>query len=48
MLEEGIYITVFDLSERCRTQAGKLGCFWFGLGVYFHVGSAQWNLTARP
>ena len=48
MLKEGIYIAVFDLSERRRIQVGRLGCFWFEPGVYFYVGSAHWNLTARP
>jgi len=47
MLKEGIYIAVFDLSERSRIQVGKLGCFWFEPGVYFYVGSAQQNLSAR-
>ena len=47
MLKEGIYIAVFDLSERRRIQVGKLGCFWFEPGLYLYVGSAQQNLPAR-
>ncbi|MHC4519036.1 MAG: GIY-YIG nuclease family protein [Planctomycetota bacterium] len=47
MLQSGTYIAVFDLPERRRIQVGKLGCFWFRLGVYLYVGSAQRNLAAR-
>ena len=47
MLKEGIYIAVFDLSERHRIHVGKLGCSWFEPGLYLYVGSAQRNLPAR-
>ena len=47
MLKEGIYIAVFNLSERHRIQVARLGCFWFEPGLYLYVGSAQRNLSAR-
>ncbi len=47
MLKEGLYVAVFDLSARCRIQVGILGGFWFELGLYLYVGSAQQNLSAR-
>jgi len=47
MFENGTYIAVFVLSRRHRVQVGRLGCFWFEPGLYFYVGSAQRNLSAR-
>jgi len=47
MLESGIYIAVFDLTERCQIQVGKLGCFWFDAGFYLYAGSAQRTLRTR-
>ena len=47
MEDSGVYIAVFEVSERRRIQIGKLGSFWFEPGLYFYVGSAQRNLSAR-
>jgi len=47
MIQGGTYIAVFGLPARRWIQVGKLGCFWFEPGVYFYVGSAQRNLSAR-
>ena len=43
----GVYIAVFYLSNDRRIHIGRLGCFHFHRGVYFYVGSAQRNLSAR-
>ena len=46
-MDSGVYIAVFRLSTWHRISVGRLGTFWFQPGVYFYVGSAQRNLTAR-
>jgi sugar fermentation stimulation protein A len=46
-MNTGTYIAVFDLPRQRRIQVGRLGTFWFRPGVYFYVGSAQRNLSAR-
>ena len=43
----GVYIAVFDLPEARHISVGKLGRILFRRGVYFYVGSAQRNLSAR-
>ena len=47
MIEGGTYIAVFVLPQACRIEVGRLGCFWLEPGLYFYVGSAQRNLSAR-
>ena len=47
MIESGTYIAVFRLAGWRRIRVGKLGSFDFRGGVYFYVGSAQRNLSAR-
>jgi sugar fermentation stimulation protein A len=47
VVDGGVYIAIFQLSTRRRISVGRLGTFWFQPGVYFYVGSAQRNLTAR-
>ena len=42
-----MYIAVFYLPRARRLSVGKLGRFLFRQGIYFYVGSAQRNLTAR-
>ena len=42
-----MYIAVFYLPKSRHISVGKLGRFLFRQGVYFYVGSAQRNLTAR-
>jgi len=46
-VQAGTYIAVFRLAQRRRIRVGRLGCFSFKPGVYFYVGSAQRNLSAR-
>lgn len=46
-MQGGTYIAVFRLPGLRRIQVGRLGCFWFQPGLYFYVGSAQRNLSAR-
>jgi sugar fermentation stimulation protein A len=46
-LFSGVYIAVFYLPKDRTIQIGRLGRFCFYHGVYFYVGSAQRNLTAR-
>ena len=46
-LDGGVYIAVFYLAEPRHVSVGKLGRFQFRRGVYFYVGSAQRNLSAR-
>jgi sugar fermentation stimulation protein A len=46
-MQGGTYIAVFRLVKLRRICAGRLGCFSFKPGVYFYVGSAQRNLSAR-
>ncbi|MFC1762835.1 DUF123 domain-containing protein [Planctomycetota bacterium] len=47
MKDQGVYIAVFLLLKEQRITVGKLGCFCFKAGIYFYVGSAQRNLSAR-
>lgn len=42
-----MYIAVFYLAKARRISVGKLGRFVFRQGIYFYVGSAQRNLSAR-
>jgi len=46
-LDAGVYIAVFYMPEDQTIQIGRLGTFRFHPGVYFYVGSAQRNLSAR-
>jgi sugar fermentation stimulation protein A len=46
-LDSGVYIAVFYLGKARHISAGKLGRVLFRRGVYFYVGSAQRNLSAR-
>ena len=43
----GVYIAVFYLPKRQHIGVGRLGRLCFRQGVYFYVGSAQRNLSAR-
>lgn len=42
-----MYIAVFHLARDRHIAVGKLGRFLFREGIYFYVGSAQRNLSAR-
>jgi len=46
-MDGGVYIAVFLLARGRRIRVGSLGRFEFPAGVYFYVGSAQRNLSAR-
>ena len=46
-MDSGVYIAVFYLPKTQKIRVGKLGQFSFRQGVYFYVGSAQRNLSAR-
>jgi sugar fermentation stimulation protein A len=46
-LEAGVYIAVFYMPKGRTIQIGRLGRFHFRRGLYFYVGSAQRNLSAR-
>jgi len=46
-LDAGVYIAVFYMPKDRKIQIGRLGRFCFRQGVYFYVGSAQRNLSAR-
>ena len=46
-MESGIYIAIFYLPVDKTIQIGRLGKFHFHKGIYFYVGSAQRNLSAR-
>jgi sugar fermentation stimulation protein A len=46
-LDSGVYIAVFYLPQARHIAVGKLGRFLFRQGIYFYVGSAQRNLSAR-
>jgi sugar fermentation stimulation protein A len=46
-LDSGLYIAVFYLPRARNVCVGKLGQFHFKKGVYFYMGSAQRNLSAR-
>ena len=42
-----MYIAVFHLPRDQNICVGKLGRFLFRQGIYFYIGSAQRNLSAR-
>ena len=46
-MESGVYIAVFYMPGSNTIRIGQLGRFCFRPGVYFYVGSAQRNLSAR-
>jgi len=46
-LDAGVYIVIFYMPKDRTIQIGRLGRFRFRQGVYFYVGSAQRNLSAR-
>jgi len=46
-LDAGLYIAVFELPKATRITVGRLGRFEFPAGLWFYVGSAQRNLSAR-
>ena len=46
-LDAGVYIAVFYMPKDRTIQIGRFGRFRFRQGVYFYVGSAQRNLSAR-
>jgi sugar fermentation stimulation protein A len=43
----GVYIAIFHLRKARQINVGRLGQFRFRKGLYFYVGSAQRNLSAR-
>lgn len=43
----GVYIALFYMPKDRPIQIGRLGRFHFRQGIYFYVGSAQRNLSAR-
>jgi sugar fermentation stimulation protein A len=47
ILDSGLYIAVFYLPRVQKVRVGKLGQFHLKKGVYFYVGSAQRNRSAR-
>lgn len=46
-LDAGVYIAVFYMPKDRKIQIGRFGRFRLRQGVYFYVGSAQRNLSAR-
>jgi sugar fermentation stimulation protein A len=46
-LDAGVYIAVFYMPKGRPIQIGRFGRFCFCQGLYFYVGSAQRNLSAR-
>ncbi len=46
-MDSGLYIAVFYLPIEQRITIGRRGRYRFRPGVYFYVGSAQKNLSAR-
>jgi len=46
-MDQGVYIAVFRLDTPRAIRVGRLGPFRFAAGLYFYVGSAQRNLSAR-
>ena len=42
-----VYIAIFHLRKAWQINVGRLGQFRFRKGLYFYVGSAQRNLSAR-
>jgi len=47
IMDKGLYIAVFYLGKTQHICIGKLGEVRFRQGMYFYVGSAQRNLSAR-
>ncbi|MBN2375563.1 MAG: GIY-YIG nuclease family protein [Sedimentisphaerales bacterium] len=47
IMDGTLYIAVFHLRRRQSIIVGKLDKFDFRAGMYFYVGSAQRNLSAR-
>ena len=45
--DSGLYIAVFRLAAPRRIAVGSLGTHRFRPGLYFYVGTAQRNLSAR-
>jgi len=45
--DSGVYIAVFYLDKARHICVGALGRISFRRGIYFYVGSAQRNLSAR-
>lgn len=46
-MDSGVYILVFYLPKSQKIDVGRIGLSQFQQGVYFYVGSAQRNLSAR-
>ena len=46
-MNAGVYIAVFYMPTDRSIQVGRFGRFSFRQGIYFYVGSAQRNLSAR-
>jgi len=46
-LDTGVYIAVLYVPEEQVIYVGRLGRFHFRQGMYFYVGSAQQNMSAR-
>jgi len=46
-MDGGVYIAAFLLARGRWIRIGRLGRFEFPAGMYFYVGSAQRNLSAR-
>ncbi len=47
MTQGSVYIAVFYLAQGQYISVGQLGRLWFQSGIYFYVGSAQRNWSAR-
>jgi sugar fermentation stimulation protein A len=45
--DSGIYIAIFYMPEDQEIHVGRLGSFYFREGIYFYVGSARRNMSAR-
>lgn len=46
-MDAGIYIAIFYIPNDRTIHVGRLGQLRFRQGIYFYVGSAQRNLSAR-
>jgi sugar fermentation stimulation protein A len=46
-MDSGVYILVFYLPKNQQIGVGRIGPYQCKQGVYFYVGSAQHNLSAR-
>ena len=46
-MDSGVYIAIFRLDKACHIKVGSLGRLAFQKGLYFYVGSAQKNMSAR-